>query len=44
MVTLAMDQWGWKAEVAIQNMGFIIMGAGGISVIVFAFIGPLSQR
>jgi hypothetical protein len=44
MVKLAMDQWGWVASDAIQNMGFMIMGAGGISVFAFACIGPLSRR
>ena len=42
--TLAMDQWGWKPETAIENMGFITMGAGGLGVIVFSTIGPLSKR
>jgi len=44
MTTLAMDQWGWKPQQAITNMGFIIMGAGAISVVVFGLIGPLSKR
>jgi len=44
MTTLAMDQWGWQPQQAIQNMGFIIMGAGAISVVVFGLIGPLSKR
>jgi hypothetical protein len=44
MVKLAMDQWGWIASDAIQKMGFMIMGAGGISVVAFACIGPLSRR
>merc|ERR1719348_594051 len=44
MTTLAMDQWGWRPQAAITNMGFIIMGAGAISVLVFGLIGPLSKR
>merc|ERR1719318_1967676 len=44
MTTLAMDQWGWKPQQAITNMGFIIMGAGAISIVVFGLIGPLSKR
>ena len=44
MTTLAMDQWGWKPQVAITRMGFIIMGAGAISIVVFGLIGPLSKR
>jgi len=44
MTTLAMDQWGWEPQVAITNMGFIIMGSGAISIVVFGLIGPLSKR
>ena len=44
MTPLAMDQWGWKPQDAITRMGFIIMGAGGISILVFGVIGPLSKR
>ena len=35
--TLAMDQWGWKPQLAVENMGFITMGAGGLGVLVFRF-------
>lgn len=42
--TLAMDQWGWKPQLAVENMGFITMGAGGLGVLVFSMIGPLSKR
>ena len=44
MTPLAMDQWGWEPQVAISNMGFIIMGAGAITLVVFGLIGPLSKR
>merc|ERR1711935_593289 len=44
LTKLAMDQWGWESDVAIQRMGFVIMGAGGMSIFVFAAIGPLSKR
>lgn len=35
--TLAMDQWGWAPQLAVENMGFITMGAGGLGVLVFRF-------
>jgi len=44
MTKLAMDQWGWNEQDAIQRMGYVIMGAGAISVVIFAVIGPLSKR
>ena len=44
MVKLSMDQWGWVASDAIQRMGYVIMAAGAISVIMFAVIGPLSRK
>merc|ERR1719244_558687 len=44
MTKLAMDQWGWKADFAIQNIGFVTMGAGAMSIFMFALIGPLSKR
>ena len=43
-VKLAMDMWGWDEEKAIANMGWIMMGAGGCTIVVFLFIGPLSKR
>jgi len=42
--TLAMDQWGWDPEAAVENMGFVTMGAAGLGAIVFSMIGPLSKR
>ena len=33
--TLAMDQWAWSPEHAVERMGFIIMGAGALGVLVF---------
>jgi len=44
MVKLAIDQWGWEDGEAIQKMGYVIMGAGGMSIFIFAIIGPLSKR
>ena len=43
-VKLAMDMWGWDEEKAIANMGWIMMGAGVCTIVVFLFIGPLSKR
>ena len=33
--TLAMDQWAWKPQHAVERMGFITMGAGALGVLVF---------
>jgi len=44
MTKLAMDQWAWQADFAIQNIGFVTMGAGAMSIFMFALIGPLSKR
>ena len=33
--TLAMDQWAWKPQHAVERMGFITMGAGALGVMVF---------
>ena len=37
--TLAMDQWAWKPQHAVERMGFITMGAGLLGVLVFTMIG-----
>merc|ERR550525_807576 len=42
--TLAMDQWAWKPETAVENMGFVTMGAAAVGVLVFSMIGALSKR
>ena len=44
MITLAMDNWSWEPQAAIMRMGFITMGAGGMTIILFTLIGPLSKR
>ena len=44
MTTLAMDQFGWAPAAAIARMGYIIIGAGAMSILVFGVIGPLSKR
>ena len=44
MVKLAMDQWGFSAEQAIKVMGYTMMAAGGVSMLVFGFVGPLAKR
>ena len=41
--TLSMDQWGWSPQSAVETMGFATMGAGGLGVLVFSMIGPLSK-
>ena len=33
--TLAMDQWAWSPQHAVERMGFITMGAGALGVLVF---------
>ena len=33
--TLAMDQWAWSPQTAVERMGFITMGAGALGVLVF---------
>ena len=43
-VKLAMDMWGWGAQQAISNMGWMMMGAGACTLVVFCLIGPLSKR
>ena len=37
--TLAMDQWAWSPQQAVERMGFITMGAGLLGVLVFTMIG-----
>ena len=37
--TLAMDQWAWSPQHAVERMGFITMGAGLLGVLVFTMIG-----
>ena len=41
--TLAMDQWAWSPQHAVERMGFITMGAGALGVLVFSMIGRLSE-
>ena len=43
MTTLAMDLWAWTPQAAVARMGFIIMGGGGLSIVLFAMIGPLCK-
>ena len=44
MITLAMDNWSWNPQSAILRMGFITMGAGAMTIILFGLMGPLSRR
>ena len=37
--TLAMDQWAWSPQQAVERMGFITMVAGLLGVLVFTMIG-----
>ena len=37
--TLAMDQWAWSPQQAVERMGFITMCAGLLGVLVFTMIG-----
>ena len=44
MITLAMDNWSWNPQAAILRMGFITMGAGAMTIVLFGLMGPLSRR
>ena len=37
--TLAMDQWAWSPQQAVERMGVITMVAGLLGVLVFTMIG-----